>query len=40
MRPDLFELYLPVAAGFGFAQGWAKFFQKQGGASLPACSIL
>jgi hypothetical protein len=35
MRPDMFELYLPFAAGAGFAQGWAKFFQKQGGAPMP-----
>jgi len=35
MRPDLFDLYLPFAAGNGMAERWAKAFQKQGGAPLP-----
>ena len=35
VRPDLFELYLPYTAAAGFAQEWAKFFQKQGEVPLP-----
>lgn len=34
--PDLFERYLPYAAGFGIATQWAKFFQKMTGVPVPA----
>jgi hypothetical protein len=33
---SLFERYLPYAAAFGLAEGWAKAFQKRGGAEIPA----
>ncbi len=33
---QLFERYLPYAAAFGMVQGWAKAFQKRGGAQIPA----
>ena len=32
----LFERYLPYAAALGLAEGWAKAFQKRGGAETPA----
>lgn len=32
----LFDEYLPYAAAFGLAEGWAKAFQKRGGAEIPA----
>lgn len=32
----LFERYLPYAAALGLAEGWAKAFQKRGGAEIPA----
>jgi uncharacterized protein (TIGR04222 family) len=32
---NLFERYLPYAAAFGLAEGWAKAFQKRGGAEIP-----
>ncbi len=32
----LFERYLPFAAGFGLGERWAKHFQKQGYATIPA----
>lgn len=32
----LFDEYLPFAAAFGLAEGWAKAFQKRGGAEIPA----
>lgn len=32
----LFETNLPFAAGLGLLERWAKFFQKQGGLSVPA----
>lgn len=32
----LFERYLPYAAAFGLVEGWAKAFQKRGGAEIPA----
>jgi hypothetical protein len=35
-RPDLFERYLAYAAGLGLAQGWLRFFQKQGELAIPA----
>ena len=31
----LFDSYLPYAAAFGLAEGWAKAFQKRGGAEIP-----
>ncbi len=31
----LFERYLPYAAAFGLVEGWAKAFQKRGGAEIP-----
>lgn len=31
----LFDRYLPYAAAFGLAGGWAKAFQKRGGAEIP-----
>ena len=34
--PDLFERYLPYAAGLGLATEWAKFFQKQANVPIPA----
>jgi hypothetical protein len=33
--PDLFERYLPYAAGLGIATEWAKFFKKQANAPIP-----
>jgi hypothetical protein len=33
---NLFERYLPYAAALGLAEGWAKAFQKRGGAEIPA----
>ncbi len=36
IRPDMFELYLPFAAGFGIASGWSKFFESQQNVPLPA----
>jgi len=36
LRPDVFEAYLPYAASYGLAEAWAKFFQKQGTAQIPA----
>lgn len=33
---QLFDRYLPYAAAFGLAEGWAKAFQKRGGAEIPA----
>jgi hypothetical protein len=35
IRPDMFEHYLPFAAGAGFAQEWAKYFQKKDGTPMP-----
>jgi len=32
---ELFERYLPFAAGFGLGERWAKFFEKQGYAAVP-----
>ena len=32
---QLFANYLPYAAVFGLAEGWAKAFQKRGGAEIP-----
>jgi len=32
----LFEQYLPYATAFNAAQGWAKTFEKRGGAQIPA----
>lgn len=34
--PDLFERYLPFAAGLGLATEWAEFFQKQANIPVPA----
>jgi uncharacterized membrane protein len=31
-----FERYLPYAASYGLAEGWARAFQKRGGAEIPA----
>jgi len=31
----LFDEYLPYAAAFGLTEGWAKAFQKRGGAEIP-----
>ncbi len=31
----LFDSYLPYATAFGLAEGWAKAFQKRGGAEIP-----
>jgi hypothetical protein len=33
--PDIFERYLPYAAGLGLATEWAKFFQKQAKIPIP-----
>jgi uncharacterized membrane protein len=33
---DLFERYLPFAAGFGLGERWAKHFQKHGYTTIPA----
>jgi len=33
--PDLFERYLPYAAGLGIATEWAKFFQNQASTPIP-----
>lgn len=33
--PELFERYLPYAAGLGLATEWAKFFQKQANVPIP-----
>ncbi len=35
-RPDLFERYLPYAAGLGLADAWLRFFKQRGEASIPA----
>jgi uncharacterized membrane protein len=35
-RPDLFERYLAFAAGLGLAEGWLRFFRKQGEMAIPA----
>jgi len=35
IRPDLFEIYLPVAAVFGLGAKWAKYFEELGGVPLP-----
>jgi uncharacterized membrane protein len=35
IRPDLFEIYLPIAAVFGLGAKWAKYFQDLGGVQLP-----
>jgi hypothetical protein len=35
VSPDLFERYLPYAAGLGLATEWAKFFQKQANIPVP-----
>jgi uncharacterized protein (TIGR04222 family) len=35
-RPDAFDLYLPYAAGFGLADAWAKYFQRQADVPIPA----
>ena len=32
----LFERYLPYAAAFGLAEGWAKAFRQRGGAEIPS----
>lgn len=34
-RNDLFDIYLPFAAGFGLAAGWARFFERQQNVILP-----
>ena len=34
-RPDLFQLYLPYAAGFDLLSPWAKHFEKEEGTTLP-----
>lgn len=36
LRTDLFDAYLPYAAGFGLAEGWAKRYQQQEGVAIPA----
>lgn len=36
VAPNLFELYLPYAAGFGIAAEWAKFFEKMANVPIPA----
>ena len=36
LRHDLFDAYLPYAAGFGLAEGWAKRYQQQTGIAVPA----
>ncbi|MBN1401341.1 MAG: DUF2207 domain-containing protein [Anaerolineae bacterium] len=33
---ELFERYLPFAAGFGLGERWAKHFQKHGYSTVPA----
>lgn len=35
IRPDMFEIYLPIAAVFGLGSKWAKYFQQLGGVPLP-----
>ena len=35
IRPDAFERYLPYAAGFGLASGWARFFEQQQDMPVP-----
>lgn len=35
IRPDAFSLYLPYAAGFGLASGWARFFENQPNVPVP-----
>ncbi len=35
IRPDAFSLYLPYAAGFGLASGWARFFENQPNVPMP-----
>lgn len=34
-RPDIFELYLPYAAAFGYLHNWARRFEKEGVTRLP-----
>jgi len=36
VAPNVFELYLPYAAGFGIATEWAKFFEKMDNIPIPA----
>jgi len=36
LRDELFEAYLPYAAGYGLAERWAKRYQKQSGIAVPA----
>jgi hypothetical protein len=36
LHDDLFDAYLPYAAGFGLAEGWAKRYQKQTSIAVPA----
>jgi hypothetical protein len=36
MAPDVFDRYLPYAASLGLATRWAKHFQNQGLAAVPA----
>jgi uncharacterized membrane protein len=33
--PQMFQRFLPYAAGFGLLQAWAKWFQKRGWTELP-----
>jgi hypothetical protein len=33
---DLFDVYLPYAAGFGLGEGWARRYEKQTGIVVPA----
>jgi hypothetical protein len=35
ISPDVFERYLPYAAGFGIATEWVKFFQKMADVPVP-----
>jgi hypothetical protein len=35
IRPDLFEIYLPLAVAFGLGTKWAKYFEQLGGVPLP-----
>lgn len=34
-RPDMFERYLPLAAGFGLLYTWAKHLEKEGWQQVP-----
>lgn len=36
MSSDLFEVYLPFAAGYGLAEDWARRFEQQTGIAIPA----